>query len=171
MDELVLVGLGANLGDIAGSLARAGEALRRLGDGALRRSSLWRSAPVDCPPGSPDFLNAVVLLALPDPDPAALLQRLLEIELEAGRVRSGRNAPRTLDLDLLLVGDAQIDSVDLALPHPRAHLRGFVLAPAAELVPELVWPGTSRTVRELLEALPEAALSGLERLAPDRHGW
>ena len=125
------------------------DALRTLGEladsygGGFRRSSLWSSSPVDCPPGSPDFVNAVACFPVTDQlQPETLLQQLLEIERRAGRERgSVRNAPRLLDLDLLLFGSELRDTPSLQLPHPRARRRGFVLAPLLELAPDLVWPG------------------------------
>jgi 2-amino-4-hydroxy-6-hydroxymethyldihydropteridine diphosphokinase len=155
MGEVVLVGLGSNRGD---SLALMREALVRLEAFPVRgyrRSSLWRTSPVDCPPGSGDFLNAVAAFEpMPELSPELLLTRLKALEREYGRDASPvKNAPRELDLDLLIYGDERRVGPDFFLPHPRACLRRFVLAPAAELVPDLVWPGTGRSVRELLEAL------------------
>lgn len=147
------VGLGANLGDAAGTLARAIDAIDALPcTRVIRVSSLYRSAPVDA--SGPDFVNAVAQIetALP---PAELLAQLLAIEASEGRQRAYRNAPRTLDLDLLLASDAagplRIDTPSLALPHPRMHLRAFVLAPLAELDAGLVVPGRGR-VADLLAA-------------------
>jgi 2-amino-4-hydroxy-6-hydroxymethyldihydropteridine diphosphokinase len=133
------VGLGSNLGDRAGAIERALVALAALSSTTLlARSSLYRSAPLDAP--GDDYLNAVAQLrtALA---PLALLDALLEIERRAGRVRSFANAPRTLDLDLLLHGDAVLASATLTLPHPRLHARAFVLAPLAEIAPAVVVPG------------------------------
>jgi 2-amino-4-hydroxy-6-hydroxymethyldihydropteridine diphosphokinase len=135
----VFVGLGANLGDTRSALARALGALDTLpGTHRVATSSLWRSAPVDA--SGPDYLNAVAELrtALP---PLALLQALQAIEAAQGRERPHRNAPRTLDLDLLLHGQQQLQTPVLTLPHPRLHLRAFVLEPLAELAPDLVLPG------------------------------
>src|SRR5688572_27066343 len=132
------VGLGANLGDAGGFLQRALQQLATLPGTRLARSSrIFRSAPVDA--GGPDYLNAVAQLetALSAPDLLAQLQRL---EQEAGRQRPYRNAPRTLDLDLLLYGSARIDSAGLTVPHPRMRERAFVLLPLAELAPRLVTP-------------------------------
>lgn len=168
--ETVLVGLGANLGDAADALRTAAAVLTELGGGPgrVRASSLWRSAPVDCPPGSPFFLNAVV--ALPAPHgitPEALLGILQELERDRGRRRDGvRNAPRTLDLDLLAFGRRRRATAELVLPHPRAATRAFVLAPSAEVAPDFRWPGTEHTVAELLAALPGPL--DLERLGPLR---
>lgn len=130
------VALGANLGDAASTVAAAFEALDGLPDTRLRaRSHLYRSAPVDAQ--GPDFINAVAAIdtRLPAPD---LLRALQQLEQAAGRERPYRNAPRTLDLDLLLYGDARIDSPALTLPHPRMEQRAFVLVPLAEIAPERV---------------------------------
>jgi len=136
---VAFVGLGANLGDGPATLALAFEALAGLpATTLLRRSPLYGSAPVDA--GGPDYVNAVAQIdtAL---DAPALLARLQAIELAHGRERPYRNAPRTLDLDLLLYGDATIASPALTVPHPRLHERAFVLRPLADLAPSLVVPG------------------------------
>jgi 2-amino-4-hydroxy-6-hydroxymethyldihydropteridine diphosphokinase len=133
------VGVGANLGDARATVRAALRALGQLPDTEwIASSSLYRSAPVQA--NGPDFVNAVAELrtAL---EPVALLHRLQAIEQRFGRVRSVRNAPRTLDLDLLLLGDCVMPGPELVLPHPRAHLRAFVLRPLAELDPGLKLPG------------------------------
>lgn len=133
---LAYVGLGANLGDAGAALQTA---LSRLAQApgvlACRSSGWYRSAPVDAT--GPDYLNAVAELrtSLGAMDVLALLQAL---ENQAGRERPYRNAPRTLDLDLLLFGDAQIHAPTLEVPHPRLWGRAFVLLPLAELAPERV---------------------------------
>jgi 2-amino-4-hydroxy-6-hydroxymethyldihydropteridine diphosphokinase len=104
----------------------------------LRTSSFYRSAPVDA--DGPDFINAVAEVRT-QLDPHALLAVLLGLEQQHGRQRPYRHAPRTLDLDLLLLADEQIDTPDLQLPHPRLHQRAFVLQPLAELAPDLLIPG------------------------------
>lgn len=138
------IGLGANLGDAAGALRAAVMTLRQLpGSRVQEVSSLYRTAALDSdsgrslPTGGGDYLNAVVALdtGLTAPD---LLAQLQAIEQEAGRQRSYRNAPRTLDLDLLLYGDARIQSAQLTVPHPRMVLRAFVLVPLAEIAPQAV---------------------------------
>ena len=132
------IGLGANLGERAGTLRMALAALAALpGTRLLRVSSLYRSAPVDA--GGPDYLNAVAEMATELP-PHDLLAALQAIERAAGRERPYRNAPRTLDLDILLYGDLRLDSATLMLPHPRLHERAFVLLPLAELAPDRVLP-------------------------------
>ncbi|KAF1043182.1 2-amino-4-hydroxy-6-hydroxymethyldihydropteridine diphosphokinase [Xylophilus sp.] len=139
------VGLGANLGDARRTLAGAARALAALPGTALRgRSSLYRSAPIGS--SGPDYLNAVVelqtLLA-----PRDLLAALQRIEQDHGRTRPYRNAPRTLDLDLLLHGDTVQDDPVLTLPHPRMRERAFVLLPLAEIAPARVEPGWLDRVR------------------------
>ncbi|MCE4555156.1 2-amino-4-hydroxy-6-hydroxymethyldihydropteridine diphosphokinase [Pelomonas cellulosilytica] len=130
------VGLGANLGaDITATLTQAALQLAALpGTRIARLSSVWRSAPVDA--GGPDFLNAVAAIdtALA---PVELLDALQAIELAHGRQRPYRNAPRTLDLDLLLYADLALDTPRLKLPHPRLGERAFVLQPLLEIAPEL----------------------------------
>lgn len=155
---VAFVALGSNLGASAEILRAAMTRLADLAAGPLVCSSLWRSAPVDCPPGSPDFLNAVVAFVVqPDETPESLLARLQAIEAEFGRrPKQVLNEARPLDLDLIAFGKETRRSPALRLPHPRAHLRRFVLAPLDELAPELVLPGQFLPVRELLAALPPA---------------
>jgi 2-amino-4-hydroxy-6-hydroxymethyldihydropteridine diphosphokinase len=136
--RLAYVGLGANLGDARATLQAACEALAGLsGTRWLRRSSWYESAPVDA--SGPTFLNAVALLAT-ELAPLQLLAELQAIEQQHGRERPYRNAPRTLDLDLLLLGDEHIDLPTLVVPHPRVHRRAFALAPLVELDPALLLP-------------------------------
>lgn len=136
---LAYIGLGANLGDARGALDAAQLAIAALpGTTLLAASSIYRSAPIES--SGPDYLNAVVKVrtAL---DAHALLAALLSIEAQHGRARPYRNAPRTLDLDVLLCGAQQVDTRDLTVPHPRLHERAFVLAPLAEIAPRLQVPG------------------------------
>lgn len=156
--KLAFVGLGSNLGDSVSILGQAMKRLQAFSDAPLLRSSLWHSAPVDCPPGSPDFVNAVVGLAPPAGEtPESLLAKLQTLEFEFGRKRGTiRNAPRPLDLDLVALGSEVRDTAGLTLPHPRAHLRRFVLLPLSEIAPEFVLPGQSLPVRELLQRLVPA---------------
>ena len=133
------VGIGANLGDAATSVKQAMTALSTLPQTELTAvSSLYASAPVDA--GGDDYVNAVVLIST-QLDADALLQALQKIEQDFGRERSVRNAPRTLDLDLLLYGQAQIASATLEVPHPRMTARAFVLLPLLELDPVISIPG------------------------------
>ncbi len=163
MPESCFVALGANLGDPAATVRAALDELRRLPDARfIAASSLYRTAPVGLR-HQPDFINAVVRLEV-DPavlPPSTLLERLFAIEARFGRRRSIPNAPRTLDLDLLLYGDRVSDDRHCTLPHPRAHERAFVLAPLAEIDPSLTIAGHG-TVAELLRA---CAGQDIERLA------
>jgi 2-amino-4-hydroxy-6-hydroxymethyldihydropteridine diphosphokinase len=129
------VGLGANLGDARAQVLSGIAALRALPSTRwVARSSLYASAPLDA--AGPDFVNAVVALDTTLPADA-LLRALHAIEAQHGRVRSTVNAPRTLDLDLLLYGEQRSDDPGLSLPHPRLHLRAFVLKPLLEIAPQL----------------------------------
>jgi 2-amino-4-hydroxy-6-hydroxymethyldihydropteridine diphosphokinase len=147
------VGLGANLGDPQRALEAALAGLGRLPSTRLvRRSGLYRTAPVEA--GGPDYLNAVAQLetGLTAPE---LLRHLQALEAAAGRERPYRNAPRTLDLDLLLYGCARIDSAALTVPHPRLRERAFVLLPLRELAPERVSAADLAAVaHQRIEALP-----------------
>ena len=142
------VGLGANLGDAPATLEAA---LQEIGQIRLSRivarSSLYRSAPVDA--NGPDFINAVVALET-TLAPRELLDALRAIERAHGRERPFRNAPRTLDLDLLLYGDRVIANDALIVPHPRLHERAFVLVPLAQIAPEVTIPGHGRVAGLLL---------------------
>ena len=154
---MVLIGIGSNRGDSVRIVRDAIEWLRRFATGDVRASSLWRTSPVDCPPGSADFVNAVVAF---EPraglTPDALLAELKTLERLYGRQAAWvRNAPRELDLDLLVFGDERRAALQFVLPHPRATARRFVLAPAAEIVPSLRWPGADATVAELLARLDD----------------
>ena len=140
------VALGANLGDREASIRRAAELI-----GAQRLSTIIETPPWGVT-DQPDFLNAVAELET-DLGPRPLLERLLEVERELGRVRGGRRwGPRTIDLDLLVLGDETSDTPALQLPHPRLHERPFVLVPLAELAPGLVIPGRG-PVADLLSKL------------------
>jgi 2-amino-4-hydroxy-6-hydroxymethyldihydropteridine diphosphokinase len=122
----------------------------------LRISSFWQTTPQNCPPGSPDFLNAVVALEpLPEETPESLLARLQNLEREFGRrPKQVLNEPRPLDLDLIAFGLERRASRELTLPHPRAHQRRFVLQPLSEIAPDFVLPGQDRTVAGLLDQVP-----------------
>lgn len=150
------IGIGANLGDARANVADAFVRLARLpATTLLRTSSPYRTAPIDS--SGADYVNAVAEIDTPL-DAHALLAALLDIEQAHGRERPYRNAPRTLDLDLLLVGDRVIDDAPaLIVPHPRLHERAFVLAPLAECDPELVIPGRGR-VDGLLPAVADQAI-------------
>jgi len=134
------IGIGANLGDPARQIAAAVDGLKNLPHTRLTAiSAIYRTAPVGGPE-QPDYFNAVARIdtAL---DPDELLRELLAIEREQGRTRSVANAPRTLDLDLLLYASRIISQDHLSVPHPRMHLRRFVLEPLLEIDPECILPG------------------------------
>ena len=140
------VALGANLGDAAAAVQAAMDALALLPSTTVtRRSALYRSAPFEA--AGPDFINAVVEIStrLSAPD---LLTQLQAVEFEAGSERPYRNAPRTLDLDLLLYGAASIASLSLTVPHPRMAQRAFVLLPLAEMAPQRVSAAQLDAVRD-----------------------
>ena len=152
------VGLGANLGAASAVVQAAITQIASLpGTELVASSSLYRSAPVDA--GGPDYVNAVIELRT-TLAPLPLLRRLLDIEQTHGRERSVRNAPRTLDLDLLLWGDTAMQTAELTLPHPRLHQRAFVLRPLAEIAPGLELPGLGG----LAPWLAAAADQTIERL-------
>jgi 2-amino-4-hydroxy-6-hydroxymethyldihydropteridine diphosphokinase len=159
----VFIGIGSNLGDPPEQITRAMQKLATLSQVHPLMSSLWGSRPVDCPVGSPDFVNAVLGLRSDTSwDPATLLTRLQDLEASFGeRDRSVVNSPRYLDLDLLLWGAGRFDLPGLVIPHPRARERSFVMQPLAEIVPNLKWPGAELTVSQLAEGL---GMNGLWRL-------
>jgi len=130
------LGMGSNLGDSRRLLR---DALEAIGDRVVAVSPLYETEPVGGPPGQPNYLNVVVELDT-DQTPRELLGLARRLEAGAGRVRAERWGPRTLDVDVLLVGDMKVDEPDLVVPHPRMHERRFVMAPLADLAPELVPP-------------------------------
>ncbi len=149
------VALGANLGDAGRTVRQAVQDLGRLPQTRLVRvSSLYRTAPVDS--SGPDYINAVAEVAT-SLTPHALLAELQRLELAAGRERPYLNAPRTLDLDILLYDDLTLDSPTLTIPHPRMATRAFVLVPLAEIAPQLLGAEQLEAVRgQAIERLPEA---------------
>jgi len=152
---LAFVALGSNLGDSRQNILRGFALLQSLSDLPLLRSSLWKTTPVDCPPGSPRFINAVAGLApRPAETPRSLLARLQSLEKEIGRApKKIRNEPRVMDLDLIAFGRQIMAAPELVLPHPRVHLRRFVLQPLCEIAPDYILPGQDKTVAELLREL------------------
>ena len=139
MAVTAFIGIGANLGDARANVLDAVERLRKLPGAKLEAvSSLYRTAPIDS--SGEDYINAVARLCTSLPA-QQLLEALFDIERTHGRERPYVNAPRTLDLDLLLYGDEVISTPTLTVPHPRMHQRAFVLMPLLELAPEIVLPG------------------------------
>jgi 2-amino-4-hydroxy-6-hydroxymethyldihydropteridine diphosphokinase len=147
------VALGSNLGDRRAQLERAIERLAAAPTTRVYRVSPWiETEPVGGPPGQPRYLNGVAELDT-ELTPRELLDALLAIEREAGRIRGERDGPRTLDLDLLLYDDVVIDTLELQVPHPRMEEREFVLEPLARIAPRLRLPRSRRTVAERLAEL------------------
>jgi 2-amino-4-hydroxy-6-hydroxymethyldihydropteridine diphosphokinase len=155
VQKLAFVALGSNLGDSRKTISDAMARLQKFSDEPIRKSSLWQTMPVDCPPGSPKFVNAVVgLIPKQNETPESLLKKLRGLEIEFGRApKVVLNEPRPLDLDLIAFGNELRNSPELISPHPRAHLRKFVLQPLCEIVPEFILPGQGMTVSELLARL------------------
>lgn len=160
----VFIGLGSNVGDRERALARARALLRQRGFEEDAASSLYLTEPVGGPPQD-WFLNQVLggRTALP---PEELLQACLQVERELGRRRSVRNAPRTLDVDLLLHGDEVRDGPDLAVPHPRLHERRFVLVPLVQIAPRARHPVLGATAQELLRRCEDRSEVRLVQPAP-----
>jgi 2-amino-4-hydroxy-6-hydroxymethyldihydropteridine diphosphokinase len=150
--KLAFVALGSNLGDSRKIILDAMTRLQNFSSEPILKSSLWETTPVDCPPDSPKFVNAVVgLVPKKNETPESLLKNLRELEIEFGRApKTVLNEPRPLDLDLIAFGNEIRSSPELILPHPRSHLRKFVLQPLDEIVPDFFLPGQGKTVSQLL---------------------
>ena len=160
MQHLAFIGLGSNLEDPCSQLLRAFVALGELpGTSLVAQSSLYRSAPLGFP-DQPDFVNAVAKIATALA-PQALLQALLQIEHSHGRERTFRNAPRTLDLDILLYDGVRLHEQGLTIPHPQMHRRAFVLRPLLEIEPDATIPAVGKA----RNALQDCQDQSLERLA------
>ena len=153
---LVIIALGSNLGDTRRNVLRAMERLQEIAQGPLLKSSLWETTPVDCPPGSPVFVNAVVgFRPRTGETPESLLTKLQALEKEFGRrPKKVLNEARPLDLDLIAFGQESRSTGELSLPHPRAHERRFVLQPLSEIAPDLILPGQTQSAAQLLAQLP-----------------
>lgn len=150
MMHTAFIGLGSNLANPSSQVSQAMQAMDGLAEvRVLAKSSLYRSAPVGYL-DQPDFINAVVKIET-TLAPFALLQVLLDLEQENGRTREFQNAPRTLDLDVLLYDDLQHHEHGLTVPHPQMHKRAFVLQPLLEIAPDCMIPGVGAAVKAMLE--------------------
>lgn len=152
---LAIVALGSNLGNSREIILAAMTHAQFISDAPLLKSSLWETTPVDCPLDSPKFLNAVVgFIPQKGETPESLLKKLQDLEKTFGRTpKKILNEARPLDLDLITFSNETRHTPELILPHPRAHLRRFVLQPLNEIAPELILPGLGKTVAQLLAQL------------------
>jgi len=150
------LGLGSNVGDRLQQLQHAKRYLLSLSPEQWHRSSpVYETEPVNCPAGSPSFLNTVLEIEFSGA-PSTLLKKILAYEIAHGRDRSaGENAPRTIDIDILYFGEKEVLTKDLIIPHPRIAERRFVLVPLATICPDMIVKGTGKTVRLLLRELPD----------------
>lgn len=156
--DLAFIGIGSNLATSQGQpvqlLKQAFEALANLSDLPIVVSSMWDSTPLDCPPGSPRFVNAVAALRPMHSSPRRLLVDLQKIEADFGRSRGAvRNAPRPLDLDILSFAQVLMQDAALTLPHPRMHERAFVLKPLLEIAPDFQVPGMEGPASALIQQI------------------
>lgn len=151
-----IVAIGSNMGRSREAIQAAITHAKFATDHPIKCSSIWETTPVDCPPGSPNFLNAVVaFIPQKRETPESLLKKMQDLEKVIGRKpKKVFNEPRPLDLDLIAFGNEVRNTPELILPHPRAHLRRFVLQPLSEILPELILPGQTKTVAQLLAELP-----------------
>jgi 2-amino-4-hydroxy-6-hydroxymethyldihydropteridine diphosphokinase len=153
---LIYLGLGSNLGDLQANLRAA---IAKLGADdlrVLRVSPVYETAPVDLT-DQPWFLNLVVE-AETSLSPSDLLARILSVEAALGRVRDIPKGPRSIDIDILLYGAETVSAARLEIPHPRMAERRFVLAPLADLAPDIIHPVAQRTIRELLQSAPPSEI-------------
>jgi 2-amino-4-hydroxy-6-hydroxymethyldihydropteridine diphosphokinase len=153
------IALGSNLGDRLANLRQARTRILALpgAAGPVLDSRIYETEPVDSDPGAAAFLNAVTELEYNSP-PAILMAALQQIEIDMGRPPDRpRNAPRTVDLDILYAADLVLSEDDLVVPHPRLHLRRFVLTPLADIRPELILPGQQQSIATLLAGLNDPA--------------
>lgn len=166
IEPAVYLGLGSNLGDRRTALERAIDCLETAGLRVVARSGLYRTEPVEVV-DQEEFINQVVGCTT-DLDPPRVLAACLRIEREMGRVRTRDKGPRNIDIDLLLCGSLILAKQGLSVPHPRLHLRRFVLVPLAEIAPAFVHPVLGRTITALLEDCPDRGM--VERLTSDVPG-
>jgi 2-amino-4-hydroxy-6-hydroxymethyldihydropteridine diphosphokinase len=152
------IALGSNLGDRMANLSAARQAIVDLANvkPPVLSSPIYETEPVDCEPGAGKFLNAVLEVEY-DGDPSELLEHLVRVEESLGRERDhAKNVSRKIDIDLLYTGDLDVNNERLQLPHPRMHLRKFVLQPLADIRPDLPLPGQGKTARELLAQMKDS---------------
>jgi 2-amino-4-hydroxy-6-hydroxymethyldihydropteridine diphosphokinase len=152
------IALGSNLGDRLANLRAARQALVDLANvkPPVLSSPVYETEPVDCEPGAGKFLNAVVEIEY-DGDPSELLEQLVRVEESLGRERDhARNVSRKIDIDLLYAGDLSVKNERLQLPHPRMHLRKYVLRPLADIRADLRLPDQTKTARELLAQIKDS---------------
>lgn len=158
MSQIAYLSLGSNLGDREANLRQAISSLVSGGLQLVAESSVYETDPVDYL-NQPKFLNQVIAVTAEHLEPFALLKFCLETETQLGRVRTVPRGARTVDIDLLLLGGFVINSnfagVELTLPHPRMHLRRFVLQPLAEIAPELIHPTLGQTIEQLLASVAD----------------
>ena len=166
-DAYAYIALGSNLGDRRDHLERAVGLLAGEAGTCLRRSHVYDTSPLGCDPGQDNYLNAVIEMAV-CLDPLDLLDACMNIEHRMGRVRRRPNEARLIDLDILLYDDCVVDTPRLTLPHPRMHLRRFVLEPLAELIPDWCHPRTRQTVLQMQSDLCTGANETVTRCAS---GW
>lgn len=162
------VALGSNLGDRLANLRTTRKAILQLPGVTppVLASAIYETEPIDCEPDAGKFLNAVLEFDY-EGNPLELLKRLGDLEQALGRLPDRpRNVSREIDIDLLYFGATKIDKKELQLPHPRMHLRRFVLQPLADIRPDLVLPNQTKTVRELLAQLDESG-----RVVRHSSGW
>jgi 2-amino-4-hydroxy-6-hydroxymethyldihydropteridine diphosphokinase len=155
-DASIYLGLGSNLGDRRAALSRAIDRLGQTGVRVVARSGLYRTEPVEVV-NQQEFINQVVSCET-GLSPGALLALCLQIEKEMGRVRTRDKGPRSIDLDLLLYGDVVLEAEGLSVPHPRLHLRRFVLVPLAEIAPRLIHPVLGLSIADLLARCPDRGI-------------
>ena len=162
------IALGSNVGDPLANLKAARAEIDRIlgAEPPLLASRIYETEPVDCEPGAASFMNAVVEIGF-NAGPPQLLAELRQIERQLGRPSvHPRNVSRIIDLDLLYLGDLQIDTPELRLPHPRMHERAFVLQPLADIRSDLILPNQRQSVAQLL-----ASLGDTSRLVRNAAQW